>query len=228
LRRDAIIELSHRMKPGQETFHLGARTFDVTELLPEVTHRPDIWYILGEVIFSTHTGTHIEFPYHHYEPGADAADYPIEALIGDAVVLDFTAKATREAITLDELKAHASRLREGNIVFLRTDNDRLFRTERWDEQPYLEPEAMRWLIDTYHPKVIGTDAAGFEVPGTDYQPNHLTMFEHGIAMVESATNLAAVGDERVMCFILPLPIEGIDACPVRIVAFRKEDLRDAL
>ena len=224
MRKDAIIELSHRMIPGRERFRLEARTFDVTELLPEVVHRPDIWYVLSDITFSSHMGTHVEFPYHHWQPGADAADFPLGNLIGEAVVLDFSHKHHGEAITLEELQAHADRLREGDIIFIRTDLDRLFRTERWAEQPYLTAEAMEWLINTFKPKVIGTDASGFEVPGTDYQPNHLAMFQHGIAMVESATNLAAIGDDRVMVFILPLPIEGIDACPVRIVAFRKEDL----
>lgn len=62
IKKDAIIELSHRMIPGKENFELQARTFDVMELLPEVKHRPDIWYVLSEVSFSSHVGTHIEFP----------------------------------------------------------------------------------------------------------------------------------------------------------------------
>lgn len=221
---ELAIELSHRMIPGQEQFRLETRTFDVTELLPEVTHRPDIWYVLSDITFSSHCGTHVEFPYHHWQPGADAADYPLARLIGEAVVLDFSGKRHLEEITLAELQAHSHRLRRGDLIFLRTDMDALFRTERWAEQPYLAAEALQWLIETFEPRAIGTDAAGFEVPGTDYQPNHLLMFQHGIAMVESATNLAAIGEDRVLCFILPLPIEGIDACPVRIVAFRKEDL----
>lgn len=220
-----VIELSHRMVPGQEHFKLEARTFDVTELMPEVRHRSDVWYILSEVTFSSHVGTHIEFPYHHWRDGADAANYPLERLIGEAVVLDFSHKLDGEAITLDEVKVHAGRIREGDIIFIRTDKDKLFRTPRWMEQPYLTPSAMDWLI-SYKPLVIGTDAAGFEVPGTDYQPNHMKMFQNGIAMVESATNLADIGDERVLVFILPLPIEGIDACPVRIVALRKGELCD--
>jgi arylformamidase len=223
---DDLIELSHRMIPGQENFRLEVRNFDVTELLPEVVHRPDIWYILTDVTTSSHMGTHVEFPYHHWQPGADAADFPLARLVGEAVVLDFSHKQPGEAITLEELRAHAGRLREGDIVFLRTDLDRLFRTERWAEQPYLTEDAMEWLIQTARPKVIGTDAAGFEVPGTDYQPNHLRMFQAGIAMVESATNLAAIGEERVWCFILPLPIEKADACPVRIVALRQGALGD--
>ncbi len=227
MRKEAVIELSHRMIPGKENFKLEARTFDVTDLLPEVVHRPDIWYVLSEINFSSHMGTHIEFPYHHWQEGADAADYPLENLIGDAVVLDFSHKKNGEAITLEELQAPAGRIREGDIIFIRTDMDRLFRCERWNEQPYMTAEAMDWLIASYRPRVIGTDASGFEVPGTDYQPNHLKMFQHNIAMVESATNLAAIGEDRVTVFILPLPIEGIDACPVRIVAFRKGDLSDA-
>ena len=225
MRKEAIIELSHRMVPGKENFKLETRTFDVTELLPEVKHRPDIWYVLSDSTMSSHMGTHIEFPYHHWKEGSDAADYPIEKLIGEGVVLDFSHKKHGEEISLTEVKAHENRIKRGDIIFIRADMDKLFRTERWAEQPYLTEEAMDWLI-SLGPRVVGTDASGFEVPGTDYQPNHMKMFQNEIAMVESATNLAAVGEDRVTVFILPLPIEGIDACPVRIVAFRKGDLCD--
>jgi arylformamidase len=223
MRKEAIIELSHRMIPGKEPFKLEAQTWDVTEVLPEVKHRPDIWYIIGEVTFSTHSGTHVELPYHHWHDGVGPADFPIERLIGEAIVLDFSHKGDAEAITLAELQAHAGRIRKGDMIFIRTDKDQLYRTERWNEQPYLTPDAMAWLL-AFDPPVIGTDAAGFEVPGTDYQPNHLAMFQRNIAMVESATNLAAVGNERVTVFILPLPIEGIEAVPVRIIALRRTGL----
>jgi arylformamidase len=213
------------MISGLGPFKLQAQTWDVTEVLPEVTHRPDVWYIIGEVTFSTHAYTHIEVPYHHWEEGADTADYPVENLIGEAVVLDFSHKADGDVITLEEVQTHADRLEEVDMIFIRTDLDRFFFTERWNEQPYLTEEAMEWLI-SLGVTVIGTDSAGFEVPGTDYQPNHLAMFKNNVAMVESCTNLAAIGDERVTVFILPLPIEGIEACPVRIIAFHKGDLCD--
>jgi arylformamidase len=148
----------------------------------------------------------------------------VENLVGEGVVLDFSHKQDGEEIVLEELQVHAGRLKRGDIVFIRTDMDKLYRTARWAELPYIAPEALEWLIDTFAPKIIGTDAGGFEVPGTDHQPNHLKMFQHGIAMVESATNLAALGDDRALIFVLALPIEGIDACPARIVAIRKEDL----
>ena len=213
------IELSHRMIPGKEPFKLETRVSDVTDILPEVKHRADIWYVVGEVTMMTHVGTHIEFPFHHWKEGKDAADFPLDRLIGEGVVLDFSDKQAGEVMTLDELKARAGgRLKTGDIIFIRTDKDALYRTPDWNDQPYFTNEAVEWLIATYQPRVVGTDAAGFEVPGTDYQPNHLSMFKRGIPMVESATNLAAVGERRVKIFILPLPIEGIEASPVRIIA----------
>jgi arylformamidase len=174
---------------------------------------------VGEVTMLVHAGTHIEFPFHHWKTGADAADFPLDRLIGEAVVLDFSHKRAGEVMTLAELKEKAAgRLKEGDIIFIRTDKDQLYRTPDWNDQPYFTNEAVEWLVNTYHPRVVGTDAAGFEVPGTDYQPNHLSLFSRGIAMVESATNLAAIGEQRVKVYILPLPIEGIEASPVRIIA----------
>ena len=222
MKRDAIIDLSQRMIPGKEQFKLERHTYDVTEILPEVKHRPEIWYILSEVLMSSHEGTHIEVPYHHLKDGVDVADFPLENLVGDAVVLDFSDKKHGEAITLDELKAHEERLMGVDIVLIRTDMDKLFRDPvRWVEQPYLTAEAMDWLIDAVKPTVVGTDATGFEVPGTDYQPNHMKLFQHGIPMLESLTNLSEIADERVTLFILPLPIERLDASPVRVAAIRK-------
>ena len=224
MRKGSIIELSHRMLPRKENFQLVRWTYDVTDLLPEVKHRPDIWYILSDFLMSSHMGTHVELPYHHYKEGADAANHPIEKLVGPGIVLDFHNKKGGDSITLDEVKkAAGNRLKKGDMIWIWQGADVRFRTPQWADYAYLTEEAMAYLL-SFEPAVIGTDGTGFEVPGTDYQPNHLAMFKKGIAMVESACNLDKIGDERMMFFILPLPIEGADACPVRIIAIRKGDL----
>lgn len=211
------IEISHRMIPGKEPFPLELKIYDVRDILPEVHHPPESWYVISVINMWSHVGTHIEFPYHHWKDGADAASFPLSSLIGDGVVLDFHKKQTGEEITLDDLKAQKNRIKEHDIIFIRTDKDKLYRTPNWNDQPYITNQAIEWLCETFKPKVIGTDAAGFEVPNIDQQPNHISIFKRGIAMVESATNLAAVGNRRVKFYILPMPIEGLDACPVRIL-----------
>ena len=218
-----VVELSHDMLPNEENkefFQLDTDVYDVTTKMPQVTHRDDIWYVLSDITFNSHISTHIEFPFHHWQEGQDAMTYPIDKLVANCVALDFTHKKPGEPISLDEIKAAGGEIQKGDIIFIKTGCDKYFKTPDWELQPYLTEEACDWLITEKSPIVIGTDASGFEVPGTQYQPNHLNMFKHGIAMIESATNLAALGDERALCFILPLKIKGIDACPVRIVAIK--------
>ena len=214
-----VVELSHKMEPGKENFNLQIDVRDVTDILPYVKHRPEIWYVLTDIEMNSHMGTHVEFPYHHWKDGATGGDFPLRQLIGPAVVLDFSHKKKDEYITLDEVKQYEGELQKGDIIFIRTDMDRFFREENWTDEVHLSEDALDWLIG-FSPKIIGTDATGFEVPGTDYQPNHLKMFTNGIGMIESATNLKEIQGERALVFILALPIDGIDACPVRIIAIK--------
>ena len=214
------------MVPGREPFKLETRVDDVTNVLPEVVHRPDVWYVLGEVTFCTHIGTHIEVPFHHVETGDDISQFPIFRLIGPLKKLNFSHKNHLDTITVEELEPYDSYVNEGDILFFQTGMDELFRTERWNEQPYLTLEANQWLIDK---KIacVGTDAAGMEIPGTDTQPNHQAIFEAGIPMIESLTNLDAIDpDEAYLVWILPLAIQGLEASPLRVIAMRREDVHE--
>ena len=65
---------------------------------------------------------------------------------------------------------------------------------------------------------IGTDATGLEIRGTNDQPVHQILFSHDVAVIESMTNLDLLTKERFSIFILPLRIQGMDSCPVRIIA----------
>jgi arylformamidase len=221
---EKVVVLSQKIIPGKEHFKLQVRLDDVTEILPEVKHRADVWYKLGEVTYCTHVGTHIEVPLHHVEGGADVSDFPVHKLIGPLVVLNFTGKKNREPITLDELRASNKKISAGDIVFLRTGLDKYYHTAQWDEEPYLTEEANQWLIDK---KIgcLGCDCAGIEVPGTDYQPNHQALLKAGIPVIESLTNLEKVENGNYIVFVLPIPIKGIEASPLQVVAIKREGIR---
>ncbi len=225
MRKDRIVELSHKIIEGKEHFKLSKRVDDVTKILPQVTHRPDVWYMLGEVTYCTHVGTHIEVPFHHKKDGADIADFPFRQLIAPLAVLDFRHKKNGDAIELHELKRFDKRVKAGEVVFIWTGMDAYYHTERWNDQPHFTIEANQWMVDK---KIacLGSDASGLEVPGTDYQPNHQALFNAGIPMIESAANLDKVATGDWIVFILPLPIVGLEASPLRIVAIPREDLHD--
>jgi arylformamidase len=227
MKQEDIVELSQRVVKEREFFKLETKLIDVTKIEPDVKHREDVWYVSSEVTFSTHVGTHIEAPYHHLKTGAKVADLALHKLFANLVVLDFSHKKDNEGITLAEVQRYDAQIKKGDVVFILTDRDKLYGTKTWQESPYTTEEAIRWLI-AKEIACFGSDAANMEVPKTDYQPVHTALFNAGIPMVESLTNLRAVLGGGYMVVILPLPIVELDASPVRIVGVRKQGLREVV
>lgn len=220
-----VVDLSQRMIPdGEANFELKLDSREARESMPELEYDDSIWYKIGYVNMCLHNGTHIECPYHHIREGQDFTQFPVAKLIGNLIVLDFTQKTPADMITLEELKQHDDEIKEGDIVFIRTGMDKLFRDpEHWSDYPYITIEAIRWLIEK---KIacLGTDAAGIEDIMAYNQPGHVTLFKGNIPLVESLTNLDKVTSNEYLAFILPLPMEKADASPVRVVAVKKDAL----
>lgn len=111
-----IIDLSHKLYPGKEEYGLELETHFTNELFSGYKRHKDVWYILQDIKMSSHCGTHIEFPYHHNKNGMDAGSFPLERLIGDCLLLDFTHKKSGDAVTLEELKEYDEKIREGDML----------------------------------------------------------------------------------------------------------------
>ncbi len=216
-----IVDLSHHLYPGKEEYHLDLVTHKTDELYPQYRVDPGVWYILQDVSMSSHCGTHIEFPYHHNRNGLDAGSYPLERLIGDALLLDYTHKKPGEAVTLGELKKQDRKIREKDMLLFNFNCARLYRTPKSHERPYITTEAIRWLILEKKIKLIGSDASGIEVPKAPNQPNHQFLMDHGVPIIEFAANLDHLQHERFILFALALRIAGLDSCPVRLTAIEE-------
>ncbi len=225
-----MTELSHRLTPGKEEFPLEIETFNTEVALAsskrESTHtikrRDDIWYILQEVKMGSHVGTHIEFPYHHLKKGKSAADFPLERMVGDAVLLDFSHKKKDEEITRKEIIDSGADIRKGDILIIRTDMDKLWNTPKAHDRPVLAIEATEYLVKEVGIHCIATDATGLEVRGRDDQPVHEILFHNDVAMVESLKDLDKIKSERFKMLMLPLMVEGMDSCPIRAIACEEE------
>ncbi len=82
---------------------------------------------------------------------------------------------------------------------------------------------MRWLVEDRKINCLGTDSSGFEVRGVDNYPNHRLLTEAGIPVIECMNNLVELKKQRVHLIALPIPIVGLDACPIRAIAVEPED-----
>ena len=213
-----IVDLSHRMYPGKEEYGLELETHNVAELYPQYHVDDGVWYILQSVHMGSHCGTHIEFPYHHNREGLDAGSFPLDRLIGDCVLLDFTHKAFNEAVTLTEITASAGKIKPGDMLLFNFGCAGNYGTPRAHERPYLTHESIVWLAETAKISLIGSDASGIEVKGAPNQPNHQFLMDRQIPIIEFAANLDDLRSERFTLLVLALPIAGLDSCPVRLIA----------
>jgi arylformamidase len=220
-----LVDLSHSLMPGKEEYHLDLATHFTDDLYPQYKRSPDTWYILQDISMSSHCGTHIEFPYHHSRTGMDAASFPLERLVGDCVLLDFRHKEPGSMVSREDLAPHANAIHGGDMLLFNFNCARFYRTPRSHERPQIAHEAIRWLVLDRKISLIGSDASGIELKGVPDQPNHQFLMNNGIPIIEFAANLDSVRVPRFTLFVLALSVQGLDSCPVRLLAL--EDAPEA-
>ena len=217
-----FVDLSHQLVPGKEEYKLELETYDTTDLYPQYEKDKETWYILQEMRMFSHCGTHIEFPYHHNRDGMDASAFPLSRLISDCVLLDFTRKQPGDFVTREELQEREGVIRKGDSVLFNFNCARFYRTERSHDRPILAHDAVKWLVEEKKINLVGSDASGIELKGVPNQPNHQYLMDNEVPIIEFAAHLDNLDKERFTLFVLALNIEGLDSCPVRLVALEEE------
>jgi len=189
---------------------------------------------------SSHSGTHVDAPWHYYPTTAGAPaktidQLPLEMFFGDGVVLDLTRFRPGERVGADDVRvaveATGRELAAGQIVLLRFDGDAEFGTRRyWYEYPGMSAAATKWLLERGI-RVIGTDAVGFDRDfpsmAADFADTgdrsllweaHRVGIEHEYSQIEKLANLSQLPSRgfKVCCF--PVKIARASAAWARVVA----------
>lgn len=208
-----VIDLTHVMVPGQEQYGLEVSQRGVRE--------GPTGDIMSDVSMWSHVGTHVEVPLHFYSGGKDTAALPLSVFMGLAIRLDFRQKGKNEPITLDDFKA-AGDIQLGEHVVMWQGREELYRTPQSHDRPYITEEALEWLLEDRKVRLLGTDSSGFEVRGAQGHPNHTRFFRYDAAVLECLRNLGEIRQQHFYLLALPLPVKGLDACPVRAIALEDE------
>jgi kynurenine formamidase len=192
-------------------------------------------FVSNMVEMTVHAGTHIDSPHHFFRDMPGIAELPVEAMIGEAIVLDLTFKGTpRAAITPEDLDRAERALRDqgitippGAILFLRTDWPKGHNTmdpRWWDDSPYLTRAAAEWLV-ARQPSVVGFDFAQ-EEKGSDYERAeeiltsgmrvHRTLLPRITFQIENLINLDQI-PPKVKVIALPAKWKT-ESAPARVIA----------
>jgi len=194
-----------------------------------------------KVRMDTHTGTHLDAPWHfgpycEGSPSKTIDQIPLDWCYGDGVVLDMRHKQGEEKIEVKDLEMACKKInyniKERNIVLIMIGADKFAKERKYlFDYPGISKEAVLWLVDK-GVKVIGTDALGFDRPFKymikDYLktkdkrylwPAHLVGREKEYCHIEKLVNLDKIPIPygfKIACF--PINIKGASAGWVRAVA----------
>ena len=219
-----IIDLSHVIEPGKAGRKFTLEMVGAETVNPNVIRLENQWYIMHNISMVSHIGTHIEAPYHILKDQADLAAIPLETLMGPAIILDLRGRPSKSAIGIDDVKIAADKaggIRPGDIVFGNLGLGPLYGTERYGGNPYFPPETIAWLA-TRGMKLMGVDASGVEVPGSEEHVSHHALFLRGIPLIENLAHLDQLTKSRVQAYAFPIAVRGLEAFPVRVIAMEED------
>jgi arylformamidase len=186
---------------------------------------PGFWMVT-EIKMMLHAGSHVDFTKHYREDGETAENVPLDRMCGEAVVIDLTPIEPDHDITVADLEARAPKIRQGDIVLVRTGWSDL----AWGEfpryyvgSPACTPEAAEWLVGT------GAKAVGFDcfpersAKKQSYLPYefvvHHIIGDAGAILMQSLTNLGDLPtDRRFNFFAAFLKVTGAEGSPARFFA----------
>ena len=174
----------------------------------------------SRISLSTHTGTHVDAPYHCLPQGRTVDELSPEVLIGPAFVAEVDRLPGNKIEVYDLASLHFPR--DTTRLLIKTRNshyweDRLSEFE-WD-YVYLCPKTAEWLVKRGI-QLLGVDYLSIDAFGTGQLRAHDTLLGAGVVVVEGL-DLSRVPAGRCELMCLPLKIEGGDGAPARVFVIRE-------
>ncbi len=174
------------------------------------------------VHIGSHSGTHVDAPYHFVEDGARIDEMDPHLFVGPAVVVDVRGKGPRERITAEDLRPYEDRLSGGVVAVVRTGWEEHYGTPRYYDHPFLDRLAARLLLDagirTVAVDALSVDETVLEGPHPEGYPAHHVILGAGGVIAENLANLGGIDFPEPLISLLPIKLGGSDGAPVRAVA----------
>ena len=210
-----VVDLSQHYEDGMPVFPgLPSPSF-----VP-IAKVEDDGYAMSEYHLLNHIGTHVDAPAHQIAGGDTLDQIGLERLVTDAVTIDVTDREPGP-LTTEDLEPHLEKVRDGDIVFLSSDNAKNWGTDAyWTGWSYPDAKAAVALIDR------GISAIGFDGPSADPVDSqtfdlHRIWLGAGRMIIENATNLDQLPD-RARVVVAPLKVRDANGAPARIFALLED------
>ncbi|KAG2158552.1 putative cyclase [Suillus bovinus] len=228
---ESLIDLSHPLTP-QTTIYPGDPPF----AMHSVCNIPTDGYSVHAVSFGTHTGTHVDAPFHFFAHGQKLHELSLSRFVGRAIIIDVRHLArARGCIQWRDVRESFDRTRgtigprsEGKIdmVLFRTGWDGWWSERKYFDHPYFGRDVAEELVEM-GVRLVGVDTLSPDETvlvhdegkeKDDAFAMHEVLLGRDCLICENLTNLGElVGEdsEEVWVSLIPLSLHGADGAPIR-------------
>lgn len=173
-------------------------------------------------ILGTHTGTHMDAPYHFMKDGIKIDEVPIDLFVQDCALISLTNKKEGDRVFREDIEPFSTRLKGLKAVALCTGWSRRWMTkEYYGSWPHLEEGAAQYLLEKGIRLIAmdmpSPDSRDMIQPGQD-SPIHKILMSKGVILVEYLTGLEQIKKEIFKLYVFPLKLKGLDGSPARVLA----------
>ena len=181
----------------------------------------DDGYNLELLFLSSHTGTHLDAPYHFLEKGAKIHEISLKKLVSNAVLIK-SRKKSNESVTKTDIqkfeKKHGKIASFSSVIFYTGWQRNLQKKYYFTKNTGLSVSAAKYLASKKI-SLVGIDSPSIDL-GTDSKFSvHQIFAKKGILIVENLANLEKIKSSKFHLVVLPLKLKNATGSPVRAIAF---------
>ena len=181
----------------------------------------DDGYNLELLFLSSHTGTHLDAPYHFLEKGAKIHEISLKKLVSNAVLIK-SRKKSNESVTKTDIqkfeKKHGKIASFSSVIFYTGWQRNLQKKYYFTKNPGLSVSAAKYLASK-KVSLVGIDSPSIDL-GTDSKFSvHHIFAKKGMLIVENLANLEKIKSSKFHLVVLPLKLKNATGSPVRAIAF---------
>jgi kynurenine formamidase len=177
-------------------------------------------YNLELLFLSSHTGTHLDAPYHFVKNGLKINQIPLDRLIGKAILIKIK-KTKNNAITKSDImlfeRKNGKIPNKSSIFFFTGWQKNLQKKNYFTENPGLDISAARYIASKKI-NLVGIDSPSIDLGNNESFNVHHIFSKNNILIVENLTNLKKISSKEFNFTILPLKLKDATGSPVRAIA----------
>ncbi len=178
-------------------------------------------YNLELLFLSTHTGTHMDAPYHFLEKGAKIHEISLKKLVSEAILIK-SKKKNGESITKMDIqkfeKKHGKIDDFSSVIFSTGWQRNLQKKYYFTKNPGLSVSAARYLASKKI-NLVGIDSPSIDLGKDSKFSVHQIFAKKGMLIVENLANLEKIKSSKFHLVVLPLKLKNATGSPVRAIAF---------